>query len=60
MFLGRIKWLVDDGQSVNLLWDLWIIEIPLSKWPTFVNMEAVESMCVHDLFWPGGGGGTLI
>ena len=39
---------------IDILRDLWIAELPLSRWPTFMNMEIMEVSHVCDLFQPRG------
>ena len=50
MVQNQFLWLVGTGQKISLLSDPWVSNIPISKWPTFLNMEAnCEDMKVSDI-----------
>ena len=42
--ISQTRWLVDDNQSVRLLCDQWVNDLRLSRWPTFINHEVMDSM----------------
>lgn len=33
-------WLIGARESINIYTDPWLSNLPLSAWPTFINMEA--------------------
>ena len=47
-----MRWLVRDGRSMDILCDLWVSDLPLSHWPTFLCIEATASLRVTDLLQP--------
>ncbi|PKU84413.1 Putative ribonuclease H protein [Dendrobium catenatum] len=44
-----IRWKIGDGQSINVLNDMWILDRKIANWPTFVNMEMVDNVNVSSL-----------
>ncbi|KAK8945095.1 hypothetical protein KSP39_PZI008113 [Platanthera zijinensis] len=50
-----IRWKIADGDSVDVLAHAWILDWPLSRWPTFADYGALESLQVSVLLFPGGG-----
>lgn len=44
-----IRWKVHNGSQRNVLDSTWILDIPISRWPTFINVNTPENMRVADL-----------
>ncbi|XP_038971154.1 uncharacterized protein LOC120104305 [Phoenix dactylifera] len=51
---AHTRWLIGDGRSIDVTSDSWVDTLPLSRWPTMVDTEAVEGLRVCDLLAPGG------
>ena len=43
-----------DGHSVSILYDLYIGDLLLSRWPTFISSEVIDSMRIIDLLLADG------
>lgn len=43
-------WILGDGQSTNLLLDLWMANLSLSRWLTLISAEVFDVRRVFDLF----------
>lgn len=41
--------MIGDGVSVDIVRDTWIVDLPLSRWPTFVSTAIPNGMRVSDL-----------
>lgn len=52
--LDRVKCLISDGMFVDLCQDVWISRLPLSCWPTFVNMDMDSHRQVYNLITTNG------
>ncbi|KAK8952131.1 hypothetical protein KSP39_PZI003054 [Platanthera zijinensis] len=50
-----IRWKIADEDSLDVLAHAWILDRPLSRWPTFANCGALESLQVSAFLLPGGG-----
>ncbi|KAK8944109.1 hypothetical protein KSP39_PZI008306 [Platanthera zijinensis] len=50
-----IRWKIADGDSVDVLAHAWILDRPLSLWPTFADGDALNSLQVSALLLPSGG-----
>ncbi|KAK8936556.1 putative ribonuclease H protein [Platanthera zijinensis] len=37
-------WMVGNGMSISTLEDCWLGELPLNRWPTFINISALPSL----------------
>lgn len=46
--MTQIRRLVDDGHTVDFLHDPWLSDLPLSRWPTLVNVEMGEFLNISD------------
>ncbi|KAI0501634.1 hypothetical protein KFK09_016579 [Dendrobium nobile] len=46
---GILRWKVGDGRRVRILQDCWILDRRIERWPTFVNVEAVDNAHVNHL-----------
>ena len=54
--IPQTRWMIEDGHTISVLHDTWIIDIPLSRWSTFVSAEVSNLMKVCDLFLADGTG----
>lgn len=54
--IPQTRWMIGDGRSVSVLYDTWIVDIPLSRWPTYVSSEVPDQMRVSDLLLTDGTG----
>ncbi|XP_038988624.1 uncharacterized protein LOC120112809 [Phoenix dactylifera] len=52
--LSSTRWLIGDGQSIDVTSEPWVDTLPLRSWPTMVDVEAVEGLRVSDLLAGGG------
>lgn len=39
-----MRWIVEDGRSINFMTDSWIANLSLARWPTFILMEIPDSI----------------
>ncbi|KAL0910886.1 hypothetical protein M5K25_018983 [Dendrobium thyrsiflorum] len=44
-----VRWKISNGTKVNALEDTWILDKPISKWPTFVNCNDLSDQTVDNL-----------
>ncbi|PKU77597.1 Putative ribonuclease H protein [Dendrobium catenatum] len=44
-----LRWNIVNGNQIDVLYDVWILNRNIAKWPTFVNIEEVENMKVCNL-----------
>ncbi|KAK8946457.1 hypothetical protein KSP39_PZI006359 [Platanthera zijinensis] len=54
-----LRWRIGEGHTVDVLSDAWIFEVPLARWPTLANYQALEGLSVVELMdeegnWDGG------
>ncbi|KAL0917861.1 hypothetical protein M5K25_012962 [Dendrobium thyrsiflorum] len=49
-----IRWKISNGIKVNAMEDTWILDKPISKWPTFVNCIDLQDQSVHNLLAEDG------
>lgn len=52
--LAQVRWLIGDGISVDVSEDVWISNLPLSHWSTYVCMEMDDHLRVCDLLTVDG------
>ena len=52
------RWLVGDGHSISIIHDLWIGDLPFSRWPTFINIKVTDSIRVANLLRANNGVGV--
>lgn len=49
-----MRWLLGDSQFMKPLLDLWIANITLSQWLTFISSKMTNSIRIYNLFHPNG------
>ena len=47
--MDQIRWLINDGHSMEVIQDAWISNIPLSRWSILVSSEVEDHMRVSNL-----------
>lgn len=50
----QMRWIVEDGRSINFMTDSWIANLFLARWPTFILMEIPDSIFIFDLLVSNG------
>lgn len=52
--ISQIYKVIVNGHITDFLHDAWLFDLPLSKRPTFISLEAEKSIWISDLIQPGG------
>lgn len=47
--LENITWMIGDSTSVDVVQDVWIAELLISRWPTFIGTDVPSRMRVSDM-----------
>ena len=45
-----------DDQSISILFDPWVADILLARWPTFISIHMIETIRICDLLHIDGQG----
>ncbi|XP_008802122.1 uncharacterized protein LOC103716052 [Phoenix dactylifera] len=51
--MANIRWFVGDGQTVRVMDNAWLSDLPLSHWPTMINAGVDADMWICELFTLG-------
>ncbi|XP_038987017.1 uncharacterized protein LOC103701709 [Phoenix dactylifera] len=53
MARAHSRWLIGDGQTIDVMKDPWVDALPLSLWPTMISGEGAVGLRICDLLVPG-------
>lgn len=54
IILPLTRWILSDGMSISFISDPGIADVSLSRWPTFIAMDIIDSLYIFDLLLMDG------